>query len=750
MTPRCAIHFKAYPASFNSEGVYVRIVSRMAILLSSLVIMALGCSGGETSIPILPDTQGIQSPTQTASDYTPTRFLWDYNALYINEDATEYEIIPMRQVADHWNVLKWLEQGPCTNCFSISGITPTPKGTLQVFIEIRHPFSDPKLTGFDVRGIAMSHGTHYFPSAAHKVSNRFVGEAELVNADGYTALYNPYLWDTGPGGLQGYIQGLKATIPYPDTTLNGYKRYASDDPANTRNAFYAGDAITRIYEIFKPSGPLIVGYAVDASWVPASVDPVNDPIADFPPEANCSEPWRIDVDETPVGVGLTSSGGEVVLSIHVYDYQGKFSHAVPTIECPELFNGILYTKYKTDGDGFSTFEVTVSNDNLAPDGVYDCLIRAEDYDNDTAPEWLDLTGWQIHELGVGAQAPPMVADFQVSDADPDLPDRKVELTWEILDDSVEWYDIERLDWNWDTWSWYWHPVKSAPHPVDSWIDGNPRYCGPADPLQYRISARNDAGSSPGYTTDTGYPLPRGFQITLWCVADNASGGGAVVPWNQAATNFNDAKAFWSQYGMNLVLQNPDGFRWVDNPDYKNVNQQEAETMHESYGQIQAPDSVNVYYINSSDGDPGRAYCQAYCPGSFHNTEKVFIIMGSDSSGGAPPNDISIVLAHELGHALGHFWDNYLLDTNHNMRVDDGSSCENNNTWCTDPPPNYDPLFCDFNGQYQQEPNSWNKNPWNLMWYSAQNKGINNYDLTDGQLVYMHEWLLEHKGNYPVP
>ncbi len=723
----------------------MRFKSQLIGVLFVLLFIFIGCSGNESpgTPSIMDQSQGIQSMDNPCSSVENNRFLWAYHEIILGPDDQDFEIVPVRHVTGHWNVLAWLEKSPCTNCFNITGITPTPKGTLQVSIQIMHPFGSASLTGFDVRGIAMSWGSHVFPVSGLMTSSRMNQEIELVNADGFTTLYNSTTIGSGPGGLQGYIQGKMGTIPYPNTTLNGYKRHITDNEWNTRNAFYAGTVNTQIYEVYKPAGSFILGYAVDASWEPPITSPVTDPMNDFPPEANCYEPWKIDAAVTPVGLGLTASGGEAVLTIDVYDYQGKMSHYAPIVECPDLFTGKKSASYKSSTSEYARFEVTIENVKLAPDGMYKCLISVEDVENAGSPDYLDLTAYQIQELGVGAQAPPNVEGFNASDADPDLPIRKIKLTWDVGSDQVEWYDIERLDFEWPD-GWYWKQVKSAPHPETEWIDGNPRYCGTKNPVQYRISARNAAGSSPGYATDTGYPTQREFGVVMWCVADDEEGENPVVFWDRATADFNDCNAFWNPYGMNFVLQNSEGYLWVGDPQYRNCNEAKTAEMHEAYGQIQYPDSLNVYYIESSGGNTHKGYCHAICPGALHDTEHVFVILCRDTRG-YPPNEVPIVLAHEFGHGIGHFWDVYLLDTNGNLILDDGTTCANTNTWCPQ-----DPLFCDPAAAYAQDPDAESKNPWNLMWYSCPGKAIANYDLTDTQYVYLHNWVNLYKSNYPWP
>ena len=192
------------------------------------------------------------------------------------------KVIPAREASDHWNVLKFMEQGPCTDCVHVVSTVVNPDGSTGFNVQIKHPFTNKNLTGFDVRGIVMLNGSHSFSGLNVTMSNHAMGDGELVNADGYTLLYTPDTEGDGPGGLQGYLKGKMATKTYPNATLNGYKRHISSDPANTRNAFYAGDSITVKYDIAMPTGKFVFGYAVDASWVPATNKPVQNPMTDFP------------------------------------------------------------------------------------------------------------------------------------------------------------------------------------------------------------------------------------------------------------------------------------------------------------------------------------------------------------------------------------------------------------------------------------------------------------------------------------
>ncbi len=360
------------------------------------------------------DPPAVPQTREDPTSQSPGHYLWAYHQILVDLEDPEgikMEIIPVRLVAGHLNVLGFLEQGPCLDCVALTGITPSGSGTILVDVEITHPFPLLNFTGFDVRGIAMFSGVHLFPESAVTTSDRAVGDGELVNADGFTTLYNFTTEGSGPDGLQGYIDGKLSTPEIPTALLNGYKRHITEIPANIRNAFYAGESITATYEIDMPDGSFVLGYAVDASWVQPTTKPVTDPMTHFPPEANCPEPWNIEVADTPIGLGLTEMGGVTVLTIDVYDWQGKSSHPAPLVECPELFTGAISAVWTEDGVGFSRYELTVENENLAALGEYKCLVAVEDNENATSPDWLDLTAYQVYMLEVveWVSEPPIAA-----------------------------------------------------------------------------------------------------------------------------------------------------------------------------------------------------------------------------------------------------------------------------------------------------------------------------------------------------
>ena len=373
---------------------------RALTVLALFGLLAAGCTVAERAgDPLTPDVEFRTGNENGVTNHS----LWLYEEIYIDPETLEYEILPTRIPDGHWNILSWLEEGPCTDCFSIVSLTPGP-GTLLADIEISHPFPNANFTGFDVRGIVMFNGSVDFTESGLMASDATLGDGQLINADGFTTLFNSTTEGSGPLGFEGYLKGKFASPIAPDATLNGYKRHISDDPTNTRNAFLAGDAVTVTYEIDMPNGPFILGYAVDASWAKPLTKPVTDPMVDFGPDANCQEPWKVVITQMPEGDGLTDLGGQVKLMVDIYSHlPGPFDVSV---EAPGLFDGINTENEVEDTQpGYVTYEIQVENENMVGPGLYNCLISVQNQDNPDVPDWIDLTAYQIETLQVISSTP---------------------------------------------------------------------------------------------------------------------------------------------------------------------------------------------------------------------------------------------------------------------------------------------------------------------------------------------------------
>jgi len=130
--------------------------------------------------------------------------------------------------------------------------------------------------------------------------------------------------------MLGYIKGKFASGTNLDATLNPFKAYEKDKP---RRVFLAGQGSTETLHVYTKSLPFFVRYAVDASWWPVDV-PITDPVNQFPPEANATEAYdvQINIDNTNLDSGVGSIA-PVVLTI--FDHQGLATISSVSVEVPD-------------------------------------------------------------------------------------------------------------------------------------------------------------------------------------------------------------------------------------------------------------------------------------------------------------------------------------------------------------------------------------------------------------------------------
>jgi len=413
--------------------------------------------------------------------------------------------------------------------------------------------------------------------------------------------------------------------------------------------------------------------------------------------------------------------------------------------------GMEYS-WKMDAEMWSAWslgQMTASYTGLT-NGPHTFDVRVRDMGNpqltcETAPSSCDTCNFTIDTNC--SFPPPLVNNFEATDGDETLNGREVELSWMLIPGCTDTYDIEKQVWDYPSDSWVWTPVFSVPHPATTYIDTDARYSGWDNPIQYRIRATNLSGTSLLWSTDSGYPPTRKIHMALWCVADDASGTNPSTPWSRGAADFADCNLFWNRFGLEFVLENSGDFFYIPNSAFKDLSGGEGGLMHAAYGQAFSPNSINVYFVVSSGGNTGRGYCMVFCPGTNHTTFNMYMVLCRDTRG-LPPNENHIVLAHECGHGAARFWDQYLLDTNRNLILDDGTTCAADNTWCTGfPGP---PMFCDDNSSYPENPGASGKIPKQLMWYSFQGHVTDEYDITPPQWQWTDDWIHGYEGNYPWP
>ena len=354
--------------------------------------------------------------------------------------------------------------------------------------------------------------------------------------------------------------------------------------------------------------------------------------------------------------------------------------------------------------------------------------------------------------------PGMVENFSASDGGDTLGQREVRLTWDPAPGCVDFYDIERLDWIWyNDWSppdspegfasgyWDWQLVHSEPATSQGWLDTDARYSSEVYPIRYRISARNQNGSSFVYSEDTGYPVMRNLKIAFWCWAEDQDGTNSATTWQRAMDDYTWLNDFWNDYGLNFVSQNPDhDFLWVTNPVYKALNGSEPYYQHVNSGKFDPVYGTcfNVYYNESWNGKTRGGWCWFQCVPELHTSTNIFVLIVGEPWD--PPCEM--LLPHEFGHGLGRMLDQYALDKNRDLKVEPEDTClvDQMNLICW--PEDWYP-FCDDAACYPQIGDP--PNPKNLMWYGWLDS-IDNYELYGSQYGWVDAWVSAYGVNFPWP
>jgi hypothetical protein len=236
---------------------------RIYILVALLTAIAVGCAHSTAVAPGAGST-GVQAPQviSTAND-SPHR-LWGEWTWYINGAHDRIDVVPRREGSLPLNALKFLESY-CSDCVTITKIKNNGDGTIDVTVRITHPFpNNPEYTGFDVKGIVMFDGSHdvywysyaIYPFYDHfHISWKETGDAELLNADGYTVRWNP-TWDSGSSlPIFNYWPG-KYSNGTPTANLNAFLNFYTDEQ---RHMFRVSGKVDRTYHIWLPPGPLTMG-----------------------------------------------------------------------------------------------------------------------------------------------------------------------------------------------------------------------------------------------------------------------------------------------------------------------------------------------------------------------------------------------------------------------------------------------------------------------------------------------------------
>ncbi len=364
-----------------------------------LSLLICGCSGSSNpTFPSNTNTDNLHAENNLCSGAMSNRHLWGIWEVSVSDDHLSATAVPVRSAGMHLNAVGFLEDDPCTYCLSISNLVPYPDNRLSVDLTLIHPFpGNPKLTGFDVRGVFVTDADYHFPECGRYIA--WDGNIpRLLLPNGYTTLFNPLEYDYNQPGAKifKYIPGKLAADGVLDSTLNGYVAYRREAP---RRMFESGGSETRTVWLGVPDGGFKFGYAVDCCW--QKVDgQVTDPVEDFPPDANCLEAFRVDVQ---LGSNLEPVAGTTQpIEVQVFDHQGLDTISAVILEAPELFAGEVKLDYIEDvGIKTHMFMGTVENEFGVGAGEYPMLVRVIDTEEDQNLGQIDA--WFLYRVEVGAR-----------------------------------------------------------------------------------------------------------------------------------------------------------------------------------------------------------------------------------------------------------------------------------------------------------------------------------------------------------
>ncbi len=377
---------------------YIRVLGVSLLILLAIFIIS-GCSGGKAD-PVAPQTGGSELRAPAVDDMAGNRHLWGLWQFTCNIAEGTVEITQLREADMHLNVLQYLEDGPVqlVNIASPPVFIPDAH-QVHVNISLKHPFAGlDEFTGFDVRGILISHGT---VEGFNNPKLSMPGEDcfRLLNADGYTRWWNPKEF-LNKGYIDGRLGVLNQWYKF-NATVNGYKVFADDlafnDPMTSlvpehRCSFGAGQINIRRYEIeyevFGPNNPLLIfNYAVDASWEfpDKSLNDADkyDVPGDFSISSNSLEPYLVTVEEGQNTLyfnygpgGEPVGGGAIEYFVEVYDWQG--TNTIGKVWC-ELPGQIPYTEgtLEEDKGTSAVYRIYANAPDVSRNGEIEVLFGAE-------------------------------------------------------------------------------------------------------------------------------------------------------------------------------------------------------------------------------------------------------------------------------------------------------------------------------------------------------------------------------------
>ncbi|MFH1676210.1 MAG: hypothetical protein ABIC40_04215, partial [bacterium] len=424
------------------------------------ILAAISCGKGGNPLQPAPDLTNGQAVEVRTSAHS----LWGLWDVAIDSKTQTVDIAPIRDAAFHLNVVKYM-QPPLPVGLGIDlGDLDLEHGIFEMVVSLTHPFDDPSLTGFDVKGIFLGKGSET-SDWDHSIRYSGLDEARLLNPDGWTRWWN--MKEFTEPGMFGYTQGILGTKGFiTNNTMNPFKFFSDDleaedeffvDPIG-RNSFTPDKKTnSRFYRIqFQLVGgsPVIqFQYAVDACWASPTGDPTD--LSNFPPQANQAEAYQISVADNGSNafydVPSDETGGNLKFSIGL-NYHNSWSNPSAVmdeigvvIESPTLFDPPIELN-QSNISQVTQYGIIFSLDipDVTPDSPdhQEILIHASN---------LDLT----YDQGFGTPAPgkflesfsiwePTIIDHKPVAGIPEIQNVDIDrsVSGKITGFSIDWNDVE--------------------------------------------------------------------------------------------------------------------------------------------------------------------------------------------------------------------------------------------------------------------------------------------------------------------
>ncbi len=320
-----------------------------------------------------------------AASFDPSPIcLWGMYEIYIDPEAMTATAELDRFAMCAVNVVNILNKQPASVQVEVIGKHTGAYGTITyIDVTLIHPFpGNPKLSGYDVRGVFMGNGSGVlaynadlkYPSFSVDQSIGGIAGDFADGPDGYTRWFNKPEFSTGGMPLFSYTQGNQAPPTYsPIATLCPYHYYA-DGLGATENAcewlkanslthgvFSSGSANTRRFAVRFPTAETKAefGYAVIACW--QGPDP-----GDHPANADEAVAAEATLGDDLYYESPTNNGGDLIADFTLYAWKGLPTGIV--IESTVLSsNHILTTSEMVPietGPNFAIWHVEIPADHV--------------------------------------------------------------------------------------------------------------------------------------------------------------------------------------------------------------------------------------------------------------------------------------------------------------------------------------------------------------------------------------------------